>query len=86
MTLFGPRITIYTKDGRSYSKQGTGREFIWDFEEEARKLSDIVPGIPVTSARFQEIRAIGDELQAALLALLFETPDLERLVRDYLIF
>src|ERR671922_264526 len=34
MTLFGPRITIYTKDGRNYTKQSTGREFIWDFEEE----------------------------------------------------
>src|SRR5499427_8160571 len=29
MTLFGPRITIYTKDGKSYIKQSTGREFMW---------------------------------------------------------
>ena len=53
--LFGPRITIHTKDGKSYTKQGTGREFIWDFEEEARRLSDIVPGLPVSAARFEEI-------------------------------
>ncbi|HEX2829291.1 MAG TPA: MmgE/PrpD family protein [Burkholderiales bacterium] len=53
--LFGPRITIYTKDGKSYSKQGTGREFIWDFDEEARRLRDIVPGLPVSAARFDEI-------------------------------
>src|SRR6516225_11705283 len=26
-TLFGPRITVFTKDGRSFSKEGTGREF-----------------------------------------------------------
>ncbi|MBI3053155.1 MAG: MmgE/PrpD family protein [Betaproteobacteria bacterium] len=39
MTLFGPRITIFTKDGRSYTKQSTGREFIWDFNEEARRTS-----------------------------------------------
>src|SRR6185369_2237849 len=30
MTLFGPRFTIYTKDGKSYTRQSTGREFIWD--------------------------------------------------------
>ena len=32
MPLFGPRITIFTKDGKSYTKQGTGREFIWDYD------------------------------------------------------
>jgi hypothetical protein len=53
--LFGPRITIYTRDGRSYTKQGTGREFIWDYDEEARRISDIVPGLPVTPERFGEI-------------------------------
>jgi hypothetical protein len=41
MTLFGPRITIFTKDGKSYTKQSTGREFLWDFEEEVRRLADI---------------------------------------------
>ena len=35
-TLFGPRITVFTKDGRSYTREGTGREFIWDFEEHAQ--------------------------------------------------
>jgi hypothetical protein len=29
-TLFGPRVTIFTKDGRRVTKEGTGREFIWD--------------------------------------------------------
>ena len=47
MTLFGPRITIFTKDGRSYTKQATGREFIWDFDEEARRIRGVVPGIPI---------------------------------------
>ena len=27
-TLFGPRVTIFTKDGRRVTKEGTGREFI----------------------------------------------------------
>ena len=50
MTLFGPRITIFTKDGRSYTKQATGREFIWDFDEEARRIRGVVPGIPIPGA------------------------------------
>ena len=55
MTLFGPRITIFTKDGRSYTKQGTGREFIWDFEEEARRIRGIVPGVPISEAQFEKL-------------------------------
>jgi 2-methylcitrate dehydratase PrpD len=57
MTLFGPRITIHTKDGRSYTKQSTGREFIWDFEEEVRRLRDVVPGLPIPAAQFDDIIA-----------------------------
>ena len=53
MTLFGPRITIFTKDGKSYTKQGTGREFIWDFDEEARRIRDVVPGLPIPAAQFE---------------------------------
>jgi 2-methylcitrate dehydratase PrpD len=55
MTLFGPRITIHTKDGRSYTKQGTGREFIWDFDEEARRIRDVVPVVPISAAQFEAI-------------------------------
>ncbi len=57
MTLFGPRITIFTRDGRSYTRQATGREFIWDFDEEGRRIRDVVPGVPVSPARFEEILA-----------------------------
>ncbi len=39
-----------------------------------------------SSETYVRIRELGDDLQAALLALLFEDPELERLVRDYLIF
>ena len=55
MTLFGPRITIFTKDGRSYTKQATGREFIWDFDEEARRIRGVVPGIPISGSQFEHI-------------------------------
>jgi 2-methylcitrate dehydratase PrpD len=57
MTLFGPRFTIHTKDGRSHTKQSTGREFIWDFEEEARRLSGIVPGLPIPAAQYEALVA-----------------------------
>jgi 2-methylcitrate dehydratase PrpD len=57
MTLFGPRITIHTKDGKSYTKQSTGREFIWDFDEEVRRLRDVVPGLGIPAAQFDEIIA-----------------------------
>ena len=57
MTLFGPRITIYTRDGKSYTKQSTGREFMWDFTEEARRIRDVIPGLPIPAAQFETIIA-----------------------------
>ena len=57
MTLFGPRITIHTRDGRSYTKQSTGREFMWDFDEEARRIREVIPGIPIPAAQFEDIIA-----------------------------
>ena len=65
MTLFGPRITIFTKDGRSYTKQSTGREFIWDFNEEVRRIRDIIPGIPIPAERFEDIIATCRDLDRA---------------------
>ena len=57
MTLFGPRISIYMKDGKVRTKQGTGREFIWDFEEEVRRLGGVASGLPIPAAQFEEIIA-----------------------------
>ena len=54
-TLFGPRITVFTKDGRSFTKEGTGREFIWDFEEEARRIRPVTPGLAIPEAQFVEL-------------------------------
>jgi hypothetical protein len=53
--LFGPRITVFTKDGRSFTKEGTGREFIWDFEEEARRIRPIAPGLAISQGQFTEL-------------------------------
>ncbi len=55
MGLFAPRVTIRTKDGKSFTRQATGREFIWTLDELARRLRDIVPAIPVPAERFAEI-------------------------------
>ena len=55
MPLFAPRITIVTKDGRHHTIQGTGREFIWDFAEEVRRLREVVPGLPIPPAQFAEL-------------------------------
>jgi len=54
-TLFGPRITIFTKDGRSFTKEGTGREFIWDFEEQARRIRPVAPGLAIGEGQFVEL-------------------------------
>ena len=54
-TLFGPRITIFTKDGRSYTKEGTGREFIWDFEEQARRIQPVAPGLAINPKQFADL-------------------------------
>jgi 2-methylcitrate dehydratase PrpD len=68
-TLFGPRVTIFTKDGRSFVKEGTGREFIWDFDEEARRIYPILPGIKIPEAQFQRLinacRGLDDEASVA---------------------
>ena len=53
--LFSPRVTIQTKDGRTYVRQSTGREFIWDFETEARRIQDVAPGIPISAAQFARL-------------------------------
>jgi hypothetical protein len=57
MTLFGPRITIFTRDGKSYTKQSTGREFIWSFAEETKRIREVIPGLPIPAAQFEEIVA-----------------------------
>ena len=63
MPLFGPRITIFTKDGKSYTKQGTGREFVWDFDEEVRRLKGVESGLPIPAAQFEKIVATCRDLE-----------------------
>ncbi len=73
MTLFGPRITIFTKDSKSYTKQATGREFIWNFDEEARRIRGVIPGLPIPAAQFERLIATcGDLDREAAAATLVE--------------
>jgi 2-methylcitrate dehydratase PrpD len=63
MGLFAPRITIFTKDGKSHTKQATGREFIWDFEEEARRIRGVIPALPIPESQFETMIATCRDLE-----------------------
>ena len=65
MTLFGPRITVFTKNGKSYTKQSTGREFVWDFEEEARRIRGVDPVLPIPVPQFETIISTCRDLDKA---------------------
>jgi hypothetical protein len=62
--------------------------FLDMLDDPARRehLATLTEGDADADPLFARVRELGDELQAALLALLFEDYELERLVRDYLIF
>jgi 2-methylcitrate dehydratase PrpD len=62
-TLFGPLITIHLKDGRAFTKAGTGSEFIWDFTEETRRIRGVVPGVPIPVEQFEELIAACEHLE-----------------------
>lgn len=55
MTLFGPRITVFTKDGRSYTKQSTGREFIFDYDGLVARLRGVEASLPIPPAQYQAV-------------------------------
>jgi 2-methylcitrate dehydratase PrpD len=55
MTLFGPRITIFTKDGKSYTKQGTGREFVFDYDTLVKRLGGVQAALPIPASQYQSI-------------------------------
>jgi hypothetical protein len=57
-----------------------------DDEHFRRELYEVTRSSAGDSAAFAEVRRLGRDLEAGLLALLFETNSLPRLVRDYAIF
>jgi 2-methylcitrate dehydratase PrpD len=54
-TLFGPKITVITKDGKQHTIESTGREFMWDFAEERRRIPERVPELPIPQSQFEEL-------------------------------
>ncbi len=54
-TLFGPRITVFTKDGKSYTREGTGREFIFDYEGLVKRIGAVGSGMPISESRYGEL-------------------------------
>ncbi len=64
MTLFGPRITIFTRDGKSYTRQSTGREFIWDYAGLVQRLQGVKPGLPIPAAQYDRLVAACGSLEA----------------------
>ncbi len=63
-TLFGPRVTVFTKDGRQFTREGTGREFIWDFEHHATRMAQIGEGAAIGSAGFAAMVALCRSLES----------------------
>ncbi len=61
--LFAPRVTIYTNNGVAHTLEGSGSEFIFDFETLAQRLlpvGDIVPTGPAQYAELvSECRGLG---------------------------
>ncbi len=55
MGLFAPRVSIHTKERGVFTRQATGREFIFGFEELAKRMGGIASGLPVPEIRYQEI-------------------------------
>lgn len=67
---------------------GAYDEFLGRLDDDAfrRELRDVTRANAEQSAAFADARRLGRELEAGLLALLFETESLPKLVRDYAIF
>lgn len=61
-TLFGPKITVYTKDGRRHTIESTGREFMWDLNEEIRRIPERLPELPIPRSQFDDLISAVSEL------------------------
>jgi 2-methylcitrate dehydratase PrpD len=64
-TLFGPAVTIHLKDGRSFTREGNGREFIWDFDEQARRIGELAPSLPIPAKQIDALIAACGTLDTA---------------------
>ncbi len=68
MGLFAPKVSIHTKERGVFTKQATGREFIFSFDELANRIGGIATGLPIPESRYREIietcRALETEVKA----------------------
>ena len=64
-TLFGPRVTVFLKNGTSVTKEGTGREFIWDFETHAKRMSPVGDAVAIGPAGYQRLVELCRTLESA---------------------
>ena len=55
MGLFAPKVSIYTKERGVFTKQATGREFIFSFDELANRTGGIAAGLPIPESRYTQI-------------------------------
>lgn len=55
MGLFAPRVSIFTKERGVFTRQASGREFIFSFDELAERICGIAPGLPIPKRRYREI-------------------------------
>jgi hypothetical protein len=53
--LFAPRVTIYTNNGVAHTLEGSGREFIFDFETLAQRLLPVGEIVPTGPAQYAEL-------------------------------
>ena len=47
----------------TFTREGSGREFIWDFAEEARRIRGVTPGLPIPAAQFEELVAACEHIE-----------------------
>ena len=47
------------------STRSDARRFIWDFEEEARRIREVGAGLPIPAAQFEDIIATCRDLERA---------------------
>lgn len=62
-TLFGPKFTVYTRNGKRYTAESTGREFMWDLQEEIRRIPERLPNLPILRSQFEDLIAAVRDLE-----------------------
>ena len=70
---FAPRLTFALRDGRRVTGEYHGRELMWDFARDAEVLRRFVPGLPISTPRYDRF--------VAAVAGLDKAPSVDEVVR-----